>query len=178
MEGISSSLLTDQLIAGHSCQAGWSNHCGTIKRSGVPTKSATSVPAKQDEIQSIEGNSLAYNWACVFCFIPSIYPHKKISLSYLRKYSSISVYVNYIFLSVYQETFGCRALQALWVKRSALKPMWVTTTRRGLLGLQAFYTLTGDFVVWILCIRRGLLGMHFMNLKGTSWYEFYEITGT
>ena len=61
MEGISSSLLTDQLIAGHSCQAGWSNHCGTIKRGGVPTKSVTSIPAKQDEIQNIEGNSLAYN---------------------------------------------------------------------------------------------------------------------
>ena len=47
------------------------------------------------------------------------------------------------------------------VKRSALKPMWVTTTRRGLLGLQAFYTLTGDFVVGILCIGGGLLGIHF-----------------
>ena len=93
MEGISSSLLTDQLIAGHSCQAGWSNHCGTIKRGGVPTKSATSYPAKQDEIQNIEGNSLAYNWAYVFCFISSLYPHKIISLYHLSEYSSISVHI-------------------------------------------------------------------------------------
>ena len=61
-------------------------------------------------------------------------------------------------------------MQALRVKRSALKPMWVTTTRRGLLGLQAFYTLTLDRGLRgmnFMCIRRGLLGMHFTNWKET-----------
>ena len=135
MEGISSSLLTDQLIAGHSCQAGWSNHCGTIKRGGVPTKSATSVPAKQDEIQNIETLWLIIEHVCSVLFL--LYTHtKNIFILPAQVLLNQCICKLHIFecVCVSQETFGCRALQALWVKRSALKPMWVTTTRRGLLG--------------------------------------------